>query len=191
MLHIIYDVDDVLNNLTDRMCQFVGVEPNTFYRIEDNDHYTDDEKRRCFEFFNDPDAFAALDFVPGATEIFEIEKTSKARVSIMSCNYNQQIVDIKMHKLLTRIPGAAPEKIQMQLLRGEDKVVDPSADIIVEDCLANCLKYPLDTLKILINKSYNQAATYNVNESAWNIRRVDSLLEANQLIREIIMEEGV
>lgn len=185
-IKIIYDVDDVLNNLNSYILSQLSLPWGERFRILECKCYTEEQANTILSMYGDPEVFKHLTYEPGASEIFDIEKTGKAEVFIISRNFNQEVADVKMKTLLEHIPNANPDKIEMQIGLGHKKEIDKSADIIVEDCIENCIKYNFDTIKILINKPNNQAEAYGINEHEHNIIRVQSLIEANQLIHAIV-----
>lgn len=185
-IKIIYDVDDVLNNLNSYIFGKLGLPWGKRYLVTECTCYTKEQVDTLIKMYGDPEVFRNLTFVPGAKEIFDIERTGQAEVFIISRNFNQEVANVKMESLLKHIPNAKPDKIDMQIGSGNNKKIDESADIIVEDCIENCIRYPFDTIKILIDKPNNQAEAYGICEEEHNIFRVGSLIEANNLISAIV-----
>ena len=185
-LIIIYDVDDVLNNLNEYCLTKLGLPWGTRFNTYENTSYTKEQADSLMGMYGNPETFRHLSYMPGARDIFDIEKTGKVKVRIVSRNFNQGVADVKMGWILGGIPGATSDNIEMQIGLGADKRIDKTADIIVEDCITNCIKYNKDTIKILIDKPNNKAEEYSINEGEHNIIRVDTLIDANNLIRKIV-----
>lgn len=185
-IKIIYDVDDVLNNLNSYIFGKLGLPWGERFMVTECMCYTKEQVDALLKMYGDPEVFRNLSYEPGASEIFDIERTGQAEVFIISRNFNQEVADVKMESLLKHIPNAKPDKIDMQIGSGNNKKIDESADIIVEDCIENCIRYPFDTIKILIDKPNNQAEAYGICKEEHNIFRVGSLIEANNLICAIV-----
>lgn len=184
--NIIFDVDDVLNNLNDYILNKLGLPWGSRYSILDCPEYTDEQKKSILAAYIDPKTFENIEYVPGASEIFDLEDQGNARVKIISCNLNPETAGVKIASLFANIPGVSIENTELQIRNGFDKEIDLSADIIVEDCIENAIRYEPETIKILIDKPYNKAEVYGLDEESENIIRVASLLEAIQYIKDII-----
>lgn len=189
MINVVYDVDDVLNNLNEYATAKAGVDMSAikYFNIRKNTNIPEDGQDRLLELYGNPDTFRHLSFLDAAYHICDIEKEfDNVYVSIHSNNFAQEIADIKTSALLAEIPGITSEKISMEVGSAMSKSAHSEADIIVEDSFQNCLKYSDDTIKILINKSWNQAENYDSTDKESGITRVESLEKANELIREIV-----
>lgn len=186
VFNVVYDVDDVLNNLNDYVMLKIGKKSARYYNINLCDEFTQEEKERIYEMFGDSTVFSKLSSVDGADEICDIESTGKAKVWINSSNYNKDVAEIKYPWLLKHIPNLNKDRIRLQIGKGEHKECCDFADIVVEDCFTNLLKYSDKVIKILIDKTYNQAETYGTTDRDSSIIRVNSLREANELIYAII-----
>lgn len=194
MINIVYDVDDVLNNLNDYVCDKCGVDYNSIvqFNILKNEGITKDDANRLLESYSDPFTFTQLRFRDAAYHICDIEKEYKGvRVSIHSNNFKREIADIKTKALLKEIPGLSLDKISMEVGTHSSKSADKDADFIVEDNIENLLKYEDRVFRILIDKPWNKAETYGLNDKDYNIFRVKSLEEANDIIRKIIAENNL
>ena len=183
---IIYDVDDVLNNLNQYCLDKLGLPWGTRFNTYENECYTKEQADDLMEAYGDPETFRNLELVAGAEDIFSMLNEDKAEVKIVSRNFNQDVADVKMEWLLENIPNASKDKIEMQIGLGANKKVHTEADIIIEDCITNCLKYEFRTIKLLIDKPNNQSEVYGIDEKAENIIRVKSLIEANALVKMMV-----
>lgn len=191
MINITYDVDGVLNNLTEHVLKKLNIEENkiVYYNIWDNNGLLKEQKEAILKYFNTPQTFRELQLVEGAENILDIEETGKAKVNIYSANLNEEILSIKTEKLVKHIKNMSYDRINMICigLREQKKPID--TDIIVEDSLQNILMYNKKTKRILIDKHYNKFETYNINNEEENIIRARSLLEANSIIKSIVLNE--
>lgn len=188
IIHIVYDVDDVLNNLNYIVFKKLGLlgRMPKLFNISDCDEYTESEKKEIFDCYGNPDIFKATSLVAGADKICQVEKTGRALVYINSRNFNSEVASIKINQLLKNIPGLNYFRIDMQIGLGDRKKISEYADIVIEDCITNLLKYPTETVKILINKTYNQAQAYGITDAEYNILRVENLTQVIELIDELV-----
>lgn len=185
-LNAVYDVDDVLNNLNDYVFETLRLHKAKRFKIPENtDQYTEDQMKSIINMYGDPNTFRNLRYVPGARDICKIEKTGKALTWINSSNYTEDIAKVKLESLIANIPDLNIDRIILVIGLGANKnAVD--ADIIVEDCFTNLDKYHDGTLKILIDKTHNQAETYGSTDAEKGITRVKSLVEANTIIQCVV-----
>lgn len=186
MINIVYDVDDVLNNLNDYVIGKLGLVYASNYNIRSCPEYTREQQDKILAMYNDPETFRNLKLVPGARDICKVEETGKARVWINSSCLNVEIEDIKRRCLLENIPGLNKDRLVFQVGYGMSKKQLDFTDIIVEDCITNLTKYNAQVEKILIDKKHNQAKTYCISDWDYGIKRVDTLLTANKLVMEYV-----
>lgn len=185
---IVYDVDDVLNNLNGYILTKLGLpEPNR-YNVMECSMYTSEQKEQILQMYREAETFKHLEYVPGAKEICDIEKSGRAEVMINSSCLSEEVAEVKLHSLLTHVDNLKESKIHFDLTNASNRkrTID-GADIVIEDCLANLQRYGEDTRKILINKSNNQAAEYGTCDLKDSIIRVNSLLEANEVVRRLVL----
>lgn len=185
-LNVVYDVDDVLNNLNEYVFKQLGVtwRPRRFNVRECTDVSTEFQDK-IIGMYGSPETFENLDWVDGAHEITSIEADGSAKVWINSNNFSDTIRDVKRHRILTELTEINPDRVVLQVSGSNDKKA-VNADIVIEDHIINCLKYSDWSIKILIDKTWNQPDQYEIAEDFYHIIRVGSLLEANQAVREII-----
>jgi 5'(3')-deoxyribonucleotidase len=105
--------------------------------------------------YGNPKTFERAQFAKGADTITNLESHNSI-VQICTRSYTQEVMSVKM-KRLPEHTHIDPSKIIYQIGPGAEKVY-PNADIIVEDCLENLVRLPGDKVKILINKTHNQAS---------------------------------
>lgn len=187
VLNAVYDVDDVLNNLVKHVCKTLKVSLPDRFEINLCKNYSEDEKKEVYRMFEDPETFRHVEYDPDANKICEVEKTGKVLVWINSNNLNQSIVDVKVPSLLENISDLTPERIRMEIRGRVDcnfKEALENTDIVVEDNLLHLLNND-ECVKILINRTHNQADVYNIKDADYNIIRVNELSEAIDIINRI------
>lgn len=185
-LNVVYDVDDVLNNLNDYVFDTLKLpKAKRFVIAENSDIYTEQQVEAIIQMYRDSETFKHLKFVPGARDICRIEKTGKALTWINSSNFTEDVAKVKLKDLVTNIPDLNPDRIILVIGTGNSKNA-VSADIIIEDCFTNLNKYPDGCLKILIDKEHNQASEYDTTDAEKGITRVSSLIEANEIIKYVV-----
>lgn len=187
VLNAVYDVDDVLNNLVKHVCKTLKISLPDRFEINLCKNYSEDEKKEVYRMFEDPETFRHVEYDPDANKICEVEKTGKVLVWINSNNLNQSIVDIKVPSLLENISDLTPERIRMEIRGRVDcnfKEALENTDIVVEDNLLHLLNND-ECVKILINRTHNQADVYNIKDADYNIIRVNELSEAIDIINRI------
>lgn len=187
VLNAVYDVDDVLNNLVKHVCKTLKISLPDRFEINLCKNYSEDEKKEVYRMFEDPETFRHVEYDPDANKICEVEKTGKVLVWINSNNLNQSIVDVKVPSLLENISDLTPERIRMEIRGRVDcnfKEALENTDIVVEDNLLHLLNDD-ECVKILINRTHNQADVYNIKDADYNIIRVNELSEVIDIINRI------
>ena len=183
---IVYDLDEVLNNLNEYVYNFLKVPSASVFNIKECKEYTEEQKVAILSMYRDPEVFKKLDLVDGGKEILDIESTGKAEVWINSNNLSDEVKQAKIQWLKEKLPEFNMQHVVMQVKAAESKDGHDDAFIIVEDNLLNLRKYSKDTIKILIDKSHNQSEAYNTSDEAEGIIRVKDLKEANSRIKQIV-----
>ena len=189
MFTVVYDVDDVLNNLNEYVEAQTKVPMSKLknFDITKNNNLTEEEKRLVLYYYQHSETFKHLKFRKAAYRIFDIEKTGKARVVIHSNNFNKSIALIKYNMLMAQIPGISPEKVSLAVGNHDAKQAFPNTDIVIDDCLDNLLKYPKECIKIVIDKPWNHPRTYGYkSDGAIGVTRVGSLSAAVELVEKIV-----
>lgn len=186
IINIVYDVDDVLNNLNAYVFNTLKVPAASRFNIRECTEYTKEQQDEILQMYSNPETFRNITYVEGAREICDVEKSGRARVWINSRNLTQEIAEIKQKSLLESIPDLKANQIEMQIGAGDKKKISSFADIVIEDCLGNILMYEKHTTKILINKNHNQAKSYGISDSKEGIIRVPTLVHANLIIRKMV-----
>lgn len=183
---VVYDVDDVLNNLNNIVFNKAGVEGKvTRYYTNENEGLTKSEMAEMNNLYANPDTFRILEYNDGAERICDIEKTGFADVFIYSANFNPIISRIKYDSLISAIPNIKPDNIELVISSGH-KHARRDTDIIIEDSADNIMLYSDNVIKILIDKPYNQENKYPELMEVKNLIRVDTLVDAVNLVENIV-----
>lgn len=188
-LRIVYDMDDVLNNLNEVVATAVGIKETqlTRYNINEIPELEPGQKKAILSCYRTPSIFKQTKLMPGAERICDVEDSGVADVYIHSISLSPEIIPIKLAKLADGIPRLSPDKISLVLgSGGSDKEAYENTDIVIEDSMANVLKYSNNTIKILINKSHNKAEDWGVAESKLQIIRVNSLVDAVTIVERLV-----
>lgn len=194
---IVYDMDEVLNNLNDVVFCGLGKERANikYFNIYQNDNLTDTQKKYIMSQYSDSSVYKRLSPVEGADRIMNIKDHWGDFVDVMvhtHC-FTDEIVDVKKEFISRYIPKLKPDKVLYRT--GDDKGIVPNADIIVEDSLENLNKYAADKVRILIDKPYNKFENYPDIDSTGIIRlrtlnEVLDYIDEQVLVNWLCAEEG-
>lgn len=144
---VVYDVDDILWSLMDRVTEHLGIDYNRatyLFSVRDNPKLTPEEKRAIIDDFANPKMFENIQFYPGAEDILKVEQMG-AHVRINSNAFNAEIGRLKTEQLLAHIPDLTPEHIQMNIINPKDthkKEMNPDTVIFIDDSEHNILLSP-------------------------------------------------
>lgn len=187
MLVVVYDVDDVLNELNNYVADTVGIPHSAInrYKISEIDGITDEQKGAIIELYKQVDTFKNCNWKPSMVDICRVQVSGEAEVHIHSTSMNQDIADFKRAYLLKSIPGLTEDNLSL-VTTGEVKDPHSKADIIVEDCIDNLLKYDSTVIKILIDTPHNQFEDYGIDARNSDIIRVKNLDDAIRLVECIV-----
>lgn len=135
-IRIIYDLDDVLWNLTELVMQRLGLADRvqTDFRVDQNTVFTDEEKKAILKAFGDAQNFADSEFYPGADEILDIVAPG-VEVSINSNAYSPEVVAVKERRLRETYPDMPVELQRINLVTPSSnrKQIDPDVLVFVDD----------------------------------------------------------
>lgn len=185
-LKVVYDVDDVLNDLNGHVSKLLNTPNPDNFDISKATNLTDEQKKLVMEAYGNPDTFKTVPYLDDAKKIFDIEKNGKTVVEIHSNNFNQGVADVKRESLKKLFPNVSEDKFHLQVGKWDEKDTRTSPDIIVEDNILNLFKYNIFTVKILIDKPYNQASIYNTRDYKEGIIRVANLAEAIETVEKLV-----
>lgn len=195
-IYVLFDVDDVLNNLfetSNKILNLGELNPKQFNIKMDRD-IPADIADKLINQWKKAETFRLVKAMPGIERIPGIEATGKALVGIRSNNLTMEVLEEKRVWLNKYLPTIDPTRISLLLCgenKGNEKGIDENADIIIEDCLENAMRYGPGVAKILINKSHNQSENYGTTDQEQGIIRVNSLDEAIDKIEELIKQMEV
>lgn len=189
MINIVYDMDDVLNNLNDVVFSRQGIYHKLvklkYFDINKNKNMTKYEKSEILKSYSNPDIFDKLELVYGAERILDIQKkySDKVKVWIHSLSFNDKIAQVKERFIRDKMQWFNMDNTILEV--ADTKSVLDFADIVVEDSLEYLVKCKSE-FKVLIDKSYNQSENYDVDSS--NIIREKGLNKAIDKVESIVEE---
>ncbi len=183
VINVVYDLDGVLNQLNEFIFSQLGIAQKLgikHYNLYDNtDILTGRDINNIISMYHNAETFRMAPPVVGADRIKNVIKYWPSRVNVIihSLCYNHRIKSVKMKWIKNNLEI---HNSSMRLEVGSSKGTIKNATIVVEDSLDQLLKYDENTVKILIDKTYNR---YYAGE---DIVRVNSLNEAIDKVEEII-----
>ena len=188
-IYVVYDVDDVLNNLCEYVHEQVGTDKSNqkyFSLRECKGIYTDEQIESIQGLFADEETFKHLSYNKGASDIMKYDGDG-VEVHIHSNNFTQAIADVKTESLLKNINGLTPDRIHMMVVESShNKEIFKNATIVIDDNINYLMAYPKNIIRILINKPYNQPSVTKIYDWTEGIVRVPDLETANRLVESFI-----
>lgn len=182
-INVVFDIDDVLNNLNDYVFGTLGLpEPDTF-KINESSLYTDEQKKSIMTMYGTADTFRHLRYDNLCKNLPDFEHEQDVHVWINSVCFTKEIADVKLEHLRMYAPGLNEDHIVFQITSdGSSKKELSCGTIMVEDNILNLFKHEETPIKILIDKSYNKAEVYGTADETHGIIRVKSLAEVFKVI---------
>lgn len=186
MKRVVFDIDDVLNNLCEHTYELAGIDgvkllEKKKYIMKETDNLTESQINKILKLWEDEYTYTSCSAQDGIADIGEISKEPDVEVIIHSYCMNKQAASAKESWVSDRIDTAYIHFI-MEIA---NKNPLDGVYAVVEDNLEYLMKYKAP-VKILINKPYNQAENYNMKDSDYGITRVNSTCEAIKIIKELI-----
>lgn len=133
---IIYDVDDVLWPLVDRVFAKLKIplEKETDFNFQANKLLTDQEKSDLLASFSDPQTFDQMNFYPGFEDILRPEELG-AKVFINSNSYSEAIAKQKRQQIQAVLPNLSKDRLTLNIIsdHANKKRIRPNAFIFVDD----------------------------------------------------------
>lgn len=186
MLRVVYDVDDTLWGLNKVVFPLIDSslteEDAIIYECAENPRLTSEQRRKALQLYGDPDVFSSCEFYEGVDRICDIEKNGLAETWISSSNFNEGTRDVKLIRLLHRIPDLKLHHICMTV-NGDHRRVQ--GHILVDDRPQNVIDNDF-MYYVIIRKPYNKDFNFPENK---NVIMVDSLSEAITTVERIVHEE--
>ncbi len=207
---IVYDCDDVLWPLTERVCKkcHIPLGKQTVFRIQDDPKLTDDEKQAMAACFDEPENFCEMQFYPEISELADIFALG-AEVAINSNCFNKAIAELKRNQLSATLPFLRKKDLHVNVVTPQSNHKSIGDDVLV---FVDDSPYNIARSKSLINlvpmrpwnttndakqtmlsegseivKDWQQAlpAIVSVNVGK-HIIYVEDLAEANAIIKQTI-----
>lgn len=157
---VVFDVDDILWELCRKTCRLAGIDFDTFvlFRVKDNHLWTDEQKQKVIDIFNQNETFENIEWSDGIERINDLNKICD--VHINSNALTDDIIRLKREQLkqVIHIPD---ERVVMNIVnlehKGETKkVIDNDTYIFVDDSPHNVAMSPAK-YNIMIRRPYNQS----------------------------------
>lgn len=161
MLKVVYDVDDVLWPLNERVFANLGLEfqKDITYNLRDNNLLTPTQQSAVLDAFHQADTFREMNFYPGAKNILQVEALG-ATVRIHSHCYTEEIAELKRTQIQQLLPEMKPSFIKMAIIADNPnyKQVDADAFVFVDDNPYNIItsKAPVN---VVPRQPWNTTAT--------------------------------
>lgn len=131
-IQIIYDLDDVLWDLTRLALQRAGLgdKKQTDFRVDRDPTFTDEEKDQAIAAFSDAQNYKDCEFYPGAEDIFDVV-SPEVEVSINSNSYSPEVIAVKKQRLIEGYPNLPIEHQQINLVTPDSNRKEIGADVLV------------------------------------------------------------
>lgn len=157
---VVYDCDDVLWPLTERVCQkyHVPLGKQTVFKIPDDPNLTEDEKAALSASFEEVENFHDMNFYPAVSELSEISALG-AEIAVNSNCFNREIAESKRVQLSTALPFLRKKDLHVNVVTPHTnrKAIGDDVLAFVDDS-----PYNISTSKALINlvpiRSWNTTA---------------------------------
>lgn len=196
-INIIWDLDDVLNDLNYTVYNELGIadilERQTEYSIRKNlESGLFDEKtaKEILDMYSDGELFKRLPTKGNIQSILRVKQMNglnehNINVYINTFSLNKQVEAGKRIWLADNIKNLSD--ITLIFNTGTPKPKVANATFVVDDCIDELIKYGSDTVKIIMDMPYNRGIDLKLAASAGHkFVRVQSLPEAVQYIeREV------
>lgn len=162
---VIWDADDLLHPLMERVCRECGLDYNTataVYHIRSNTKLTREQQDAILGAFANVRMFQNIQFFPGVERIAEAKRYG-AEVKIQTHSFTQDIADCKCPQILAAVPDLSPSDIISTVI-GEDEALrkdfGKKATIVSDDSPHNIAtsEAPLNMMPTHIPWSYSQEA---------------------------------
>lgn len=183
---IVFDIDEVLNNLLENTYKLAGIDVNKVSKINNYSlskcvTLTKNELDRIHEVWKGCLVYETAKPSYGIAEIADIARVNGVKVFVHSYCENEVAMRSKIDWVGRYIDTSNIEFIM------EVGIKTPliKADMIVEDNLQYLLECNAET-KLLINKPYNQGSLYGIDIDKEGIIRMETTFNAIKYIKELL-----
>lgn len=190
-LKIVFDMDNVLNNLLEHTFDLAGIDRFKIKHINNYDIFknsilTSDEKDKIIKLWHTPETFLGCMPQEGIEEIIKLKDLCGIDLIIHSRCESTEIMQVKMDWLRRYIKDMQDIEVKFEV-----KQKTPCSDVyaIVEDNLEYLLQCKAN-YKVIIDMPYNKEENYEIAKNANEIVRVKSLKEAICFIRRTLNNGG-
>ncbi len=208
-IQIVYDLDDVLWDLTSLALQRAGIgdKKQTDFRVDRDPAFTDKEKDQAIAAFSDAQNYEDCEFYPGAEDIFDVA-SPEVEVSINSNSYSPEVIATKKQRLIEAYPNLSIEHQQINLVTPDSNRKEIGADVLVfiDDSPYNIAgskaKFNLMPCKTwnttksaceistsgdkIYRKTWRQHLSKYLNSSYSYVIPIKDLSEANEFVKMVI-----
>lgn len=189
MRNIVFDLDDTLWHLNKRASELTGIDFNKLktFVTRENPLLTEEEKTILLDIYANPILWEKMEWIDGAKSIYSFEQLADdIKVYIVSNCMNQQVADYK-RSFLSKELDIPDNQIILNVSMGakKKKMID-NVYIFVDDSPYN-IADSKSKYTFIPNKQWNQ----NVENSNTKLYRVDDFNDILNMIRSIILEEGI
>lgn len=210
LLKVVYDVDNVLWPLNQRVFTNLKIDPqkDINYNVLSNHLLGTLEREAVLNAFRQTDTFNQIDFYPGANEILGVESFG-ATVRIHSHCYTDEIAQSKCRQLRQLLPQIKPAFIKMTIISHDPnhKKVDADAFVFVDDNPYNIItsKAPVNVVprqpwnttseaaqvltsnrKVLVETGWQTALPEFISRHQCCVIMAENLREVNQIVQQAI-----
>lgn len=159
-IKVIYDCDDVLWPLTERVCAKYQLPygKQTVFKIQDDPNLSEAEKATLLDAFKNAKTFRRIKFYPEISELSEIS-TRGVEISINSNCFSHEIAELKRKQLSLAFPFVRKKDLHINVVtpRTNRKTIDEETLAFVDDS-----PYNISTSRALLNlvpiRSWNVTA---------------------------------
>lgn len=185
---VLFDVDDVLWGLSERVAEHVGVHYSKLvdFHILENDLLTMKQRLAINEAYRTPQIFRNIEFFPGAERIFELESFG-VLVQICSNSFSEEVRDLKLQQLLRLYPGISSEKLLLNIVNEKSTLRGKYSDSRI---ICSIDDSPYNVASSHAQHNLVPTAPWNVTDKAHNIMNVCyehcAHGDVNSIIRRVI-----
>lgn len=189
---VVFDVDDTLNNLLENTLRLANIDKDeirniTKYNLVENKNLTKEQIETIFSLWKRPYTYETCEPHFGIRRINNI--IQRSNVLIHSHCTTVEVAEAKIKWVQKYLALSRKRFIMDAMDLGKPKTHLENVDIVVEDNLQYLLNYNAKH-KILITKYHNNSDNYGIRDEDYNITRVNSLLEAIEIIEGVLGKDG-
>lgn len=180
---IIFDYDDVLFPLNERVCAKVGLDYHSINTFNVNEWNVPRElAMACNAMYHDPNTFKNADWYDGVEHLFELEELG-AEVYIKTKCYSDDIWEVKYGELRKEFVGVPDSRFIY--CKEEDKGIGTDTFAFVDDCTPHMVR-SLAQYNIMPIKPWNIGVADRRLVFNKDIIRTDTFLNTYRLLERLL-----